>query len=272
MAINDDGVTTGPVWSFLTAEGEDIRDLVTHFYVVVLGRDPEPGAVDAWRHGYYDVAVENRIDVRFVNREMGRLFFLCEEYRDRNRGNTEFITDCYEAFLLRMPEQHEVDAWLNDVTTGTDEVRWNRGEVMTQFAESEEFGELIAGLFPGLEGDPARNFVTTMYIGIFDRLVDSGGLEYFSGLMDTAEGLEGKRAKVKGIAALFLASPEGQDKAPDNATRVVRLYRAFLGRYPEGDAADYWTGLLDSGAETLDSLIEKFGDADEFTAILEEYF
>ena len=275
VAKNGDGVTTGPVWSFLTKEPTGIRDLVTHFYVVVLGRNPETGAVDAWQLGY-DAASSMTIDVRFILREMGRRFFLSEEYASRGRDDAQFIVDSYEAFLLRTPGPDEIQPWLDDVVidpqTQEQRVRWNRGEVMTQFAESLEFGDLIAGLFPGQAGLPTRNFVTAMYIGIFDRLVDSGGLEYFSGRMDAAPGLEGKRAEAKQIAREFFASPEGQQKAPDNATRVVRLYRAFLGRYPEGDAADYWTGLLDSGAETLDTLIDSFGAAQEFTDILSKYF
>ena len=57
--------------------------------MVVLGPAPEAGAVEAWETGYFDAAVAMNIDVRFVVREMGRLFFLSEEYDQRNRSDAE---------------------------------------------------------------------------------------------------------------------------------------------------------------------------------------
>jgi hypothetical protein len=57
---------------------------------------------------------------------------------------------------------------------------------MTVFSESEEFANRIQAMYPGLEGSPARNFVTFMYIGLLDRLVDKDGLEYAAGLFDAA--------------------------------------------------------------------------------------
>ncbi len=52
-----------------------ILDVIPHFYNTVLGRDPEAGAVDAWKNGYFNYALSFNIDVRFIPSEMGRLFF-----------------------------------------------------------------------------------------------------------------------------------------------------------------------------------------------------
>ena len=247
--------------------GEPIRELIRSFYNLVLGREPEAGAVDAWHIGYFQYAVSFNIDVRFIPREMARLFFLSEEYAVRNRTNADFITDCYRVFLSRDPSQTELDNWLGGV--------WNRAQVMTVFSESEEFANRIAAMYPGLEGSPARNFVTFMYIGLLDRLVDKEGLEYAAGLFDaafTSGGVEAVHAQAKQMAREVIVSAEFLGKNPTTSVYVTRFYRAFLGRFPSDTETAYWTGELDSGRRTTDSLIDLFADSAEFTARLEEHF
>ncbi|MCX6376492.1 MAG: DUF4214 domain-containing protein, partial [Armatimonadetes bacterium] len=193
-AQNAAGPTTGDSWSFTVISR--IREFITLFYQKVLARDPESGAVDAWEQGYYNYALTFNIDVRFIGREMGRCFFLSQEYLMRNRTNADFITDCYRAFLGRDPNQWELSGWVNGV--------WTRGEAMTIFAESGEFANRM-DLISTQRGDPTRNFVTTMYIGIFDRLVDSGGLAYWADVMAAAQS---KRSKAKEMGLLLFDSAE----------------------------------------------------------------
>ena len=246
---------------------EPIRELIRSFYNLVLGREPEAGAVDAWHHGYFDYAANFNIDVRFIPREMARLFFLSQEYANRSRTDSEFITDCYQVFLNRAPTQTELSNW----TSGA----WNRSQVMTIFSESEEFANRIQAMYPGLEGSPARNLVTFVYIGLLDRLVDQSGLEYASGLFDAAfasGGIEAVRAQAKQMAREVIVSPEFLGRQPTTADYVVRFYRAFLGRFPNDSEIAYWTGELDSGRRTTDNLIDLFADSTEFTARLNEYF
>jgi hypothetical protein len=244
------------------------RDLITSYYTDVLGRAPEAGAVDAWYNGYFLASVNAGVDVRFVPREMARLFFLSAEYASRNRTNAEFIRDCYQAFLRRPPTQTELDAWLADPS-------WNRPQVVAQFAQSTEFATYIEGQFPGLSGEAARNLVTAMYIGLLDRLVDSAGLDYFAGRFNTAyasAGIEGVRGEARTLGRMTLASAEYQSKQPTNATHVERLYRGYLGRYPGTSELNYWRGELDAGRQTTDSLINTFAASAEFTALLQANF
>jgi hypothetical protein len=75
-----------------------------------------------------------------------------------------------------------------------------------------------------------------MYVGLLDRLVDAGGLAFWKGVFDSAfvaGGIEAVRNGARSFGVQVLASPEYLSKNPTNETHVVRLYRGFLGRYPE---------------------------------------
>lgn len=244
------------------------RELITAYYTGILGRAPEAGAVDAWFTGYFLAAVNAAFDVRFAPQEMGRLFFLSQEYTSRNRTDAQFIADCYQVFLRRPPAQAELDAWLADLS-------WNRPQVVALFARSEEFTTYVQGLFPGLSGVPARNLVTTMYVGLLDRLVDAAGLGYFAGRFESAyttAGIEGVRGEARALGRMTLASAEYQSKSPTNQTHVERLYRGYLGRFPATSELDYWRGELDAGRWTTNTLIDAFAASAEFTALLNATF
>ena len=250
-----------------TPTPEPIRELITDFYQGILGRAPEAGAVDSWETGYFDYALSFNIDVRFVPREMARLIFLSQEYANRNRTDSDFITDCYQVFLDRDPSPTELNNWITGV--------WNRSQVMTIFSESEEFATRIQNMYPGKQGNATRNFVTTLYIGLLDRLVDRGGLEYATGLFDAAHssgGNEAVRAQAKQMGREVIASAEFLGKEPAAPDHVTRFYRAFLGRFPSDSEVTYWSGMVTGGSATYDSLIHLFGDSVEFTSRIGPYF
>ena len=243
------------------------REMISSYYLGILARPPEAGAVDSWYQGYFIYGVTSNIDVRFVAREMARIFFQSAEYQSRARSREQFIRDAYSTFLHRVPSQSELDGWLS----GT----WNRPQVVSLFAESAEFNQYIQGVFPGLAGAPTGNFVTTMYIGLLDRLVDAGGLAFWKGVLDSAfaaGGIEAVRNESRRLGSGVLASPEYLSTNPTNETHVVHLYRAFLGRYPGTSEIDYWTGQLNAGALTTTDLINQFAASAEFTSRLQGSF
>ena len=243
------------------------RQMITSYYLDILGRPPEAGAVDSWYQGYFMYAVTSAIDVRFMAREMARTMFASAEYQARARTSEQFLQDAYQVFLHRVPSQYEINGWL----AGT----WNRPQVVTTFAESAEFDYYIQGVFPCLAGAQAGNFVTAMYIGLLDRLVDAGGLAAWKGVFDSAftvGGIEEVRNVARNFGVQVLASPEYSSKNPTNEMHVVRLYRGYLGRYPGTNEINYWTGQLDAHALTTTDLINQFAASAEFTSRLHGFF
>ena len=250
-----------------TSEAFATANLITSFYVDILGRNPEAGAVDAWALGYFEYSAAMGINVRFAAQEMARVLFGGAEYAARARTDSQFIQDAYRALLHRAPLSSELASWLSG--------SWSRPQAAATFAESVEFGNYIAGLFPGQGGESTANFVATMYIGLLDRMPDASGLTSFRSMFDgafAAAGIDGVRANARAMGSLVIASSEYQSKAPSSQTNVIRLYRGYLGRYPAANEIAYWSNLLDAHSATIETLIDSFAASPEFGARLDAYF
>lgn len=237
-----------------------IRNLIRQYYNRILNRAPKISAIDAWE-GYFNYTLDFDVGAHFIAGDIGRRFFVSDEYLHRNCSREQFIRDCYRAFLLRNPSEEEVAAWLNG--------SWSRDEAISIFVNSNEFMYLIIGIFPDDEGDAVRNFIATMYRGILERLVDGGAVDAYDGfLRETTD----KRGAVKWIAKVFFGSDEYVSKNPTNRDRVICLYRGLLGRFPSDGEISYWEEELNSGRATLEELIDIFCNSEEFTARLIEFF
>jgi len=192
---------------------------------------------------------------------MSRQFFDSEEYRQRNRSDAEFVGDCYRIFLMRDASEEEIAAWMAG--------QWNRTQVRSAFAQCEEFNGLIEDLFPNSQGEAARNFVTTMYLGFLDRLPDEGGLEYFANRFGNADT---SQQQAREMARNLMDCEEFQTRQPSLEECVARLYEAFLGRSAGDEEIAYWVGEIQAGNLTLQDLIDTFADSEEFAGRLGRYF
>ncbi|MCC5877068.1 MAG: SUMF1/EgtB/PvdO family nonheme iron enzyme [Candidatus Sumerlaeia bacterium] len=240
-------------------ERHAFRDYIRLFYLTLLDREPEPGALDAWLNGY-DRMVEMNLDVRFLFRDIGRVFIFSEEYQNRNRSDEMFIRDCYAAFMERVPTEQEINSWLNST--------WTRGPVLSTFTESVEFENRVLYIFPGREGIAVNNFVSTMYTGVLDRFLDPAGLEYW-----TDEFLNSSDVRQRAREMFFdlTESEEYLAKDPTAADYVTSLYRSFMGRFPTTNEVDYWSGEIFHKRQSLDEVVEFFSNSQEFTDRLFEY-
>lgn len=109
---------------------------VTRLYLLVLGRAPDKGGLNAW------------IDVLVSGRERGSEiahgFFFSEEYLKKKVTDEEYVDTLYHTMLNRTPDSAGFQAWLGALK------REDRERVFLGFANSSEFIKLCnqSGIIP----------------------------------------------------------------------------------------------------------------------------
>ena len=130
---------------------------------------------------------------------------------------------------------------------------------------------LTAGLWAcsNREPTPSEEFVAMIYLGVYGV---EPGLEITADWAARLDQAPDKRLIAKDMAGTFLLSEEGMQANSTSQARAVALYRSFLNRSPNDGEIEYWAGLLDAGEQTMQGLVEQFGDSEEFGALLADYF
>jgi len=114
--------------------------LITHYYVSILRRQPDPGGLAFWQQLVAEKQAQG-LDVKPVFRDMAHFFFNSPEYLRRNTTNTEFTTNLYLTFFQRDPDAGGLAFWLNQLARGM-----TRNRVMAHFLFSPEFNNFMQGL------------------------------------------------------------------------------------------------------------------------------
>ena len=239
-AVVAKGVESSP---YRPPAAADIRLLIEHLYLNVLAREPDEEEIKDWCD-YFRLTLDLRIDVRFVPREMANFFFASEDYASRDRSDREFILDCYRTFLLREPDAEDLKGWSPEA--------WSRALEVARLAESEEFDELVTGLFPDIDGEPERNLAARVHLCMLGRLPAFEEMDRLARLSITSAD---EAASTKQTVQDLLASEEFLERAPTNRDRVVRLYRACTGRQPDVVEVDWWVEEFESGRQTLTEML-----------------
>lgn len=122
-------------------------------------------------------------------------------------------------FFGRSPSLEELDEWTWVIE------RTNRDDVVTEFANSEEWAGAI---------------VDDIYIDVLGRPPDPAGRTYWVERLN--DGL-----RTQDLGALFYSSPEYVQAAGSSTAYVTQLYRALLHREPDAEGLNHWVTRLDSG-------------------------
>ena len=155
------------------------RNLSNEAYVIVLyntffDRGPDAGGKQTWMDALASGVSRSYVFKGFA--ESTEFSNLCAKYgiergsvkltepRDQNAGITKFVYRCYNVFLGRQPDANGLNMWCEMLLTK----QMNAKEVARGFVMSQEFQN---------KGLSNTNYVKTMYLGLFDRNADSGGLQ-----------------------------------------------------------------------------------------------
>lgn len=105
----------------------------------------------------------------------------------------------------------------------------------------------------GIDIDDPRQFVEQQYLDFLGRPGDSGGIDYWTGLLAGAAATPGQ------MVDFFFSSAEFQN----NIAPVARLYFAYFDRFPDYDGLMFWVSAF-LASQDLNGMSQAFADSDEF--------
>jgi hypothetical protein len=227
-----------------------ILALVTKYYNDILDRAPEPGGAEGWTEEVEKITTRG-VDLKEGFQALAKFFFNSAEYAFQNKNNTQFVTDLYQVFFSRSPDQGGLDYWLGYLSQGL-----TRNMLITQFANSPEFTLYLENIFGSGETSTENNLVNDFYRGFLDRFPDSGGFNYWLGQMRSAQcsGAAAVTGTAKQIATLFFQSAEYAARARSNAEFVEDLYNGIMRRGAEAAGFQFWIDVLNGGMSRLNVL------------------
>lgn len=107
----------------------EISGFVMRFYQVCMGRNPGSAELNGW---------VNDLQRRSVSSlQLASGFFFSEEYKAKNKNNSDFVSDVYRAMLGREADTAGKADWVNRLNKGT-----SRETLIGQIAGSQEFLEI----------------------------------------------------------------------------------------------------------------------------------
>jgi hypothetical protein len=162
----------------------------------------------------------------------------------------------YEATLDRAPDQDGLVYWVDMLNSGT-----TLQNVASGFVNSQEFQFTYGAL-------SNSDFVNLIYENVLHRAADSGGLSYWTNVLDTgqasrAQVVTGFSESAEDIADLAAPVQHGLWIGNAPAAEVARLYDSVFGRLPDASGEAYWTGVLEAGA-SLQNVANGFVGSVEF--------
>jgi len=245
---------------------DPLESLVTKYYIDILGRGPDPGGLAFWVSEINRI-VSLGIDIKKGFIALGNPFFNSAEYVALGKSDAQYITDLYQTFLNRTPDQPEIDYWLGFLAQGL-----SRDALLSDFANSEEFELYMESLFGVSTTRPEYNLVNDFYSGFLNRLPERTGFNAWLTQMKSAQcaGPQQVRNVSHQIALQFIQSAEYVLRDRNNSGYVDDLYNAILrrGADPSGFAA--WLSFLDLRTYTREQVLQFFTDSPEFQIRVQE--
>ena len=117
-------------------------DTVTDFYRGLLARLPDPGGFTAWVSNFRTAQCQGAAAVNNMVEGISGSFANGAEYAGKNRTNSQYVGDLYNAFLRRGGDLGGVQYWINLLDTAA----LTRNQVRQQFIASGEFQGRVAAI------------------------------------------------------------------------------------------------------------------------------
>ena len=237
---------------------DNVQLLVREYYLDILDREPDQAGWDSWTNEIKRI-MSIGIYVGEGFQTEARLFFNSQEYLNKNKNDTQFVTDLYQTFLQREPDADGLTSWVAQLGAGL-----TRNMLVTQFCYSAEFKNYMTSLFGADTTRPENNLVNDFYRGILNRLPDNGGFNSWLAQMRAAQctGPAAVRDLSYQLSLSFVQSAEYATRNRDNTEYVEDLYNAILRR--GADPAGYLAWVSNLGSMSRQQVLQAFTGSPEF--------
>lgn len=174
-----------------------------------------------------------------------------------------FITRLFQGFLGRQPDKGGLDYWSNELYKNNASV----SDVVVQMINSEEFKA---------KKYSNREFVDSIFKGLFGRESDKAGLDYWTKSLNSGNSKEFVLSKMMnseefkeylsglGINNIGTIKLDRNDKKGEISGLVNQFFIGFQGREGDKGGLDYWTCEIVNNRRSIANVIEGFMDSDEF--------
>ncbi len=251
-------------------EEKQVTDFVNRLYSLVLDRTPEEAGIDSWKNALLKKE-SSGVDV-------GYGFVFSPECVERNLSDSEFVEMLYNTFMNREADEGGKSAWVSQLESGVE-----REKVFEGFVYSEEFlgickeygievgnTESVDAFAEALSHYCNQNadvtaFVARCYTKALGREYDPIGLEDWCRVIVTQDDTP------TSVAKSFIFSDEFAGKNLGDEEYVKVLYRTFMGREADEGGLSGWVGVLKSGEEDREKVLDGFANSLEFAEILEGF-
>ena len=210
----------------------DDTEFVKQVYLDFLNRAPEAEGLTYWV-GQLDAGMFDRSE-------------LVEQYLNSNEFGVTVspVVRLYFTYYQRIPDYEGLMFWVNSYAAGM-----SLNDVSDAFADAQEFIERYGSL-------TNEEFISKMYVNVYDRQPDSGGLIYWTNILDAA-------TLTRGQVMVEFSSAEEYLAISANQVYVTMTYMGLLRRAPEQEGFDFWVNSMDLGVSGL-GLIDDFLSSDEY--------
>ena len=157
-----------------------------------------------------------------------------------------FVMQQYRDFLQREGEDSGIEYLTGQLQNGAT----TRTAIIQGYLASPEFGQTVSP-------------VARLYFAYFNRIPDTGGLNYWIEQYRAGSGLDT-------ISQAFASSPEFQQTygALSHRDFAILVYRNVLGREPDNEGLNFWVEQLNSGAFTRGQLMVGFSESPEYRQMM----
>ncbi len=221
-------VSSGPTPSF-DAAARPLRDQVRRLYLAYFGREADAAGLDHWMR----LRVEG-VEVEDISAAFASSDEFATTYGELD--DPAFVDLVYRNVMGRNADDGGRAFWVDRLRQGA-----GRGEVMSAFAESNEFYARTGTAPP----EPSHHGqVRRLYEAYFDRAPDAAGMAFWTARL--AEG----RSLVE-ASTTFAGSDEfvARYGRLDDAAFVDLVYRNVLGRDADAGGRTHWVRQLGAGLD-----------------------